>query len=199
MRAQDPDDGGLEALAVLVDGVERPPVPASRHDPAGSRALAELDRALRTTRADASPFGATPWRTAAAPPGEPGTRAVAAFSRMIGLEPPRLRTLAEWWRRQAAGGGVRVGRVLVLEEPRSLPGGGWRIGGRLRVPGRARPVPVELLLWPRLDRWTRLHVEPQRGVRAGRRYFARGQRALDALCRRLDAELERPPEGRGGG
>ena len=77
----------------------------------------------------------------------------------------------------------------MLEAPRRDPAGVWRVRGRLRNPTRTRWIPVELLLWPRLDAWTKLSVEPQRGVRVGRRYFANGHRALDMLCAELVRDL----------
>ena len=108
---------------------------------------------------------------------------------MIPLPGRGLEALGEWWRRRARNDRVEVGRRLMLEAPRRDPAGVWRVRGRLRNPTRTRWIPVELLLWPRLDAWTKLSVEPQRGVRVGRRYFANGHRALDALCGELVRDL----------
>jgi hypothetical protein len=49
-----------------------------------------------------------------------------------------------------------------------------------------------LWLWPHLDAWTMLELDPKHDLRAGRRYFAQGQRVLDALCSRLIRELDVP-------
>jgi hypothetical protein len=57
--------------------------------------------------------------------------------------------------------------------------------GWLRRPLHPRSIPFELLLWPRFDAWTKLSLEPQRGVRVGCRYFANGHHALDALSAEL--------------
>jgi len=70
-----------------------------------------------------------------------------------------------------------------------------RMRGALRSPGRARAVPIELLLWPHLEAWTKLALEPQRGVSLGRRYFTNGHRVLDVLCAELRQALTpNPPE-----
>jgi len=47
-----------------------------------------------------------------------------------------------------------------------------------------------LWLWPRLDVWTMLELEPKQHVRVGHRYFSSGQRVLDVLCSRLIRELD---------
>jgi hypothetical protein len=114
---------------------------------------------------------------------------LAAFSRMFALAPDRLASLDEWYAAHAEHDRLPVTRRLVLGPPRAEGAGGWRVPARLRSPGRFRSIPVEIVLWPRLDAWTKLNVEPQRGVRVGRRYFRSGHRALDVLCDRLVREL----------
>jgi len=113
----------------------------------------------------------------------------SSFSRMFGLRPAQLVALDEWWSYRQLGGRVAIGRRLVLEEPRRTNGGAWRITGRLRAPLRARSIPIEIALWPRLDAWTKLSVEPQRGVHVSRRYFRSGHRVLDRFCTELMHEL----------
>jgi hypothetical protein len=108
---------------------------------------------------------------------------------MIPLPARGLESLGEWWRRRARDDRVEVAGRLVLEAPRRDPAGAWRVRGLLRNPTRTRWIPVELLLWPRFDAWTKLSVEPQRGVRVGRRYFANGHRVLDVLCGELVRDL----------
>ena len=80
-------------------------------------------------------------------------------------------------------------RRLSLERPQPARGGTWRTPGRLRSPLLLRSVRVELLLWPYLGSWTRMSLEPQRSVHAGKRYFRRGHRSLDRLTERLVNEL----------
>jgi hypothetical protein len=111
---------------------------------------------------------------------------------MIALEPVRLGSLPGWWREQQRGGHVEIGSRLLLDEPRAELLGVWRISGSLRSAGSRRRIPVELSLWPHLDAWTMLELEPKHDVRAGRRYFSRGQRVLDVLCSRLIHELDVP-------
>jgi hypothetical protein len=117
------------------------------------------------------------------------TSYVAAFSRMIALHPLQLAHLGEWFDRSERDGQTRIARRLTLTRPRVDAGGTWRVPGVLRSPWRARAIPVELVLWPRLGAWTRMSLEPQRGVHVGRRYFRSGHRVLDVLCSRLIREL----------
>jgi hypothetical protein len=119
----------------------------------------------------------------------PTTSYLAAFSRMIALHPTQLEHLGEWFETNAVDARMRIVRRLTLGRPRVDPAGTWRMPGELRSPWRARSIPIELVLWPRLDAWTRLSLEPQRGVHVGRRYFRSGHRVLDVLCRRLIGEL----------
>jgi hypothetical protein len=198
MRSHTPDDDPLEPLAVYVDGVECPPVPTA--DAAERYTLPdvhELAVAVKATIADApAMLSYPPWsneRGASVPqPARPATL-IASFSRMIPLSGRRLETIADWWQRRAASRDrVAVHRRLVLEQPRRDDTGVWRVRGRLRIAGRARWIPVELLMWPRFDAWTRLNVEPQRGVHVSRRYFSRGHRVLDAFCDELQRTLETP-------
>lgn len=113
----------------------------------------------------------------------------ASFTRMMELDPARLDSLPEWWHRRARDERVDIAHRLLLQEPRREDLGTWCIRGSLRNPWRRRSMSVELRLWPRLDAWTRMTVEPQRGVRVGRRYFASGHRVLDVLCDQLVREL----------
>ncbi len=188
------DAESLEALPVYVDGVAVAPVPTSPVADAFPMPSAhEVADAVRATIAEA-PFvmSLPPWssdaRNALAAPHRAASF-LSGFSRMIPLPAAGLESLGEWWRRRARGERVEVLGRLVLEEPRQDAGGAWRVRGRLRNPTHTRWIPVELLLWPRLDAWTKLSVEPQRGVRVGRRYFANGHRALDVLCGDLVRDL----------
>jgi hypothetical protein len=196
MRSHTPEDDPLEPLPVVVDGIERPPVPTA--DPGPHYTLPdmrEVASALKATIADApAMLSYPPWssdRGQVPAPARPVTL-IASFSRMIPLPGRRLETFADWWQRRAQRDRVAVHRRLVLEEPRRDDTGVWRVRGRLRIAGRARWIPVELLLWPRFDMWTRLNVEPQRGVHVSRRYFARGHRVLDAFCDELQRTLDTP-------
>jgi hypothetical protein len=105
------------------------------------------------------------------------------------LHPSQLEHLGDWFETNAYDGEMRIVRRLVLRRPRIDRAGTWRMPGELRSPWRARSIPIELVLWPRLDAWTRLSLEPQRGVHVGRRYFRSGHRVLDVLCGRLIREL----------
>ena len=93
--------------------------------------------------------------------------------------------LPEWWRQRARNERVAIDGRLFLERPERSRTDTWRMPGSLRRPRHPRSIPFELLLWPRFDAWTKLSLEPQRGVRVGRRYFANGHQALDALCAEL--------------
>lgn len=111
-----------------------------------------------------------------------------AFTRMLDVTPERLERLPRWWESVARRGHVRLTRRLILEAPRPLPGGGWRMRGSLR---RALITPAarfELTLWPHLGRYTKLSLEPRRRVHAGRRWFRRGHKGLDRLARALASQ-----------
>ena len=118
------------------------------------------------------------------------TSFLGAFTRMVALHPARLDSLPAWWRQHAHGERTAIASRLLLEEPRSEGPGLWRIAGSLRSPGRRRSIPIDLWLWPRLDVWTMLELEPKQPVRVGHRYFSSGQRVLDVLCGRLIRELD---------
>ncbi len=191
---RDEDVDSLEALPVYVDGVAVAPVPTAPVEDVYEMPNAhEVAGALRATIAEA-PFvmSLPPWsnemRSALAAPSRAASF-LSGFSRMIPLPARGLDAFGEWWRRRARDDRVEVAGRLVLEEPRRDATGAWRVRGRLRNPTHTRWIPVELLLWPRLDAWTKLSVEPQRGVRVGRRYFANGHRALDVFCGELVRDL----------
>jgi hypothetical protein len=185
---------GLEPLPVYDGGVAVDPEPALPvAADADARALArecvDAVRAVLDERRDVR--ARPPWNNLGPIP-EIQPRAAtfySTFNRMIALAPTRLAGLEEWWRRGARDGRVRISRRLSLEEPRPLRGGTWRAYGRLRSPLLVRSIPVELLLWPYIGSWTRMSLEPQRSVHAGRRYFKRGHRSLDVLTNRLLTEL----------
>ena len=111
---------------------------------------------------------------------------------MIGLHPTQLADLPNWWRHRARDQRVRVARWLSLEEPHYGASGAWQVHGRLRTRWLRRSIPVELQLWPHLGAWTKMSLEPQRRVHAGRGYFKTGHRELDTLADRLIGELGRP-------
>jgi hypothetical protein len=104
---------------------------------------------------------------------------------MIALRAGLLDYLPEWWRQRARNERVAIERRLFLEQPERSRTDTWRMSGSLRRPRHPRSIPFELLLWPRFDAWTKLSLEPQRGVRVGCRYFANGHHALDALSAEL--------------
>ena len=146
--------------------------------------LATIDQA--TLARSLPPWSETPTPV---PPSISAGSFLAAFSRMVALPPPQLAALGDWWFENERDGRVEIARRLVIGEPRAEASGGWRVPARLRSPGRLRCLPVEIVLWPRLDAWTKLNVEPQSRVRIGRRYFRSGHRVLDELCDRLVREL----------
>ncbi len=194
VMAQRDEAESLEALPVYVDGVALAPVPADRP---GDEFIVlnpfTATEALRATIAEApSVLTLPPWSYDERRTPSASSRAssfLSGFSRMIPLPARGLESLGEWWRRRARNDRLEVAGRLVLEEPRRDPAGVWHLRGRLRNPTHTRWIPIELLLWPRLDAWTKLSVEPQRGVRVGRRYFANGHRALDVLCGDLVRDL----------
>ncbi|HYL51066.1 MAG TPA: hypothetical protein VEZ15_03785, partial [Acidimicrobiia bacterium] len=177
MGRHDGDVESLEALPVYVDGVAVPPVPTSPLDDEFPVPNAhEVADALRATIAEA-PFVMTlpPWSidargTPVAPPR--AANFLSGFSRMIPLPARALEAFGEWWDRRARDDRVEVGGRLMLDAPHRDPAAVWRVLGRLRNPMHTRWIPVEMLLWPGLDLWTKLTGEPQGGVRVGRRYFA---------------------------
>jgi hypothetical protein len=188
MRSRPPDEESLEALPVYVDGVEFAPVPVAAPDVMYAFPNAhQVGVALRETIAEGLVLSTLPPWSVAAPPRT--TNFLSGFSRMFPLPARALDSLGQWWRQRARNDRVEVAGRLVLEEPRRDSSGVWRVRGRLRNPTHTRWIPVELFLWPRFDAWTKLSVEPQRGVRVGRRYFSNGHRALDVLCRDLVRDL----------
>jgi hypothetical protein len=185
------DEALLEPVAVFDDGVVVEPEPVV--EPVTSTSAREtvhevLDavRAVLDERGDMR--GRRPW----APPVEVQVRSASfhtTFNRLIALSPKRLPELPAWWSRTQRDGRIRISRRLTLEQPPSMARDTWRAPGRLRSPLLLRSIPVELLLWPYVGGWTRMSLEPQRAVHAGRFYFRRGHRVLDALTRRLVTEL----------
>jgi hypothetical protein len=134
-----------------------------------------------------------PWRNK--PPDAPAGRltgAAGAFTRTFALEPGRPGSLPAWWRERQRDERVEVGSRLFFGEPIAELLGVWRMGGSLQHPRSRRQIPVELWLWPHLDAWTMLELEPMQEVHPGHRYYSRGQRALDVLCSRLIRELAVP-------
>ncbi len=187
-------ESGLEPLPVFDDGVAVDPelvVPVAANADARQLARECVDavRAVLGERGDVR--ARSPWNNVGPIPDLQPRAATfySTFNRMIALAPARLSGLDEWWRRAARDGRLRVSRRLSLEQPRPLRGGTWRASGRLRSPLLVRSIPVELMLWPYIGSWTRMSLEPQRSVHAGRRYFRRGHRSLDLLTQRLVTEL----------
>jgi hypothetical protein len=125
------------------------------------------------------------------PSGAP--RPSATFTHLTTLHPRRLSGLPQWWRdgESSAKGRVRVARGLVLTAPECEGSGTWRMRGWLRSAWLRRPIPVELELWPRLGKWTKMRLQPGHRVHVGRRYYRNGHRALEAVITRLDSELPR--------
>lgn len=177
-------DDELEALPVVIDGVEIPPQPTDAPflvvAEATNGPVEPVDMpAVRTM---------TPWSAGAPVPARTASFR-SAFTRMTNVHPRQLDALGQWWRSAARDDRVEIAHRLILEAPRRDAAGTWRVRGRLRSPWRARSIPIELLLWPRLGAWTKLAVEPQRDVHVGRRYFRSGNRVLDTFTERLRREL----------
>jgi hypothetical protein len=183
------EDDLLEALPVEIGGVEHPPV-AVMPPPRPSEPRALLI-AVCDALAEATAPGNSPWSHDPAPaaPSVSVSAYAAAFSRMIVLDDRQLARLPDWWRARARNRRVEIARRLTLGPPRSRPGGSWVLPARLRSPWRPRSLPADLLLWPHLGAFTKLRLEPARGVHVGRRYFASGQRVLDELSARLAREM----------
>jgi hypothetical protein len=100
------------------------------------------------------------------------------FFRMVELPGELLapRLVGLW----AAGAAVDVGRCRLVGRP-SARGAGVMIRGRWRRPMHRTALPVEIELWPHLDRWTIITLAPRRRVRLSHRYYEGGHRLLDAL------------------
>ncbi len=191
VRTHAPDHDLLEPLPIFVDGVAVAPVAADRQ--VGVAAAWQVQRALEAVYAPdgdvrvLQPVSTWPEPERCARPPSRTAPCDAAFSRMIALPAERLASLPAWWRRHARHEWVEIAQRLSLRPPRCEATGVWRMRGWLRSPWRVRPIPVELELWPRFERWTKVSVQPQRDVHAGHRYFTAGHRALDALCSQLAA------------
>jgi hypothetical protein len=183
----------LEQLPLLVGGVWVPPMHAARERrvvDVGAEVRATIEAVRAVIAETPSVRSLPPWSCAR--PYVPALRATSfpsTFARMVALHPARLEALPAWWRDHKRGECVEIASRLLLEEPRQERLGLWRICGSLRSPWRMRSIPVELWLWPRLNAWTKLALEPHRDVHVGRRYFSTGQRVLDELCGRLINEL----------
>ena len=116
-------------------------------------------------------------------------RLSTTFVRMIEVDASRLRSLPEWWRTRAGGEPLRPTRRVSLDAPVLTPGNCWRGQGMLRPMLHATTVPVVLTLWPHIEGWTRLTLDPQRRVAASALYFNPGHRALDVFTHWLVTEL----------
>ena len=190
MRIQAPDDDDLlEPLPIYVDGIAVAPVSASKapHAAAPMHAHVSINA---TPAAVAQPLAvrAHPPLALREHPETPPVRIaslVGAFTRMIALRAALLDSLPDWWRQRARDDRVEIARRLLLEQPQLDRADTWRMPGSLRSPCHPRSIRVELLLWPRLETWTKLRLEPQRGVRVGHRYFTNGHQVLDELCAEL--------------
>lgn len=183
------EDELLEALPVEMGGAVLPPV-AVMAPPRPSEGRAFLV-AVCDALAEATAPGNSPWAHDPAPaaPSMRVTGYTAAFSRMIVLDERQLACLPDWWRARARNRRVEIARRLTLGPPRGRPGSSWVLPARLRSPWRPRSLPADLLLWPHLGAFTKLRLEPARGVHVGRRYFASGQRVLDELSALLAREM----------
>jgi hypothetical protein len=187
------NDDLLEPLPIFVDGVAIAPVYAARESPvaaASPRAHDIIEATPAATREALAVRAPPAWSGSVSFAAQvPVASFVGAFSRMIALRAGLLDSLPDWWRQRARDERVEIARRLFLERPRRGRAGTWRMRGSLRSPWRPRAIPLELLLWPRFETWTKLSVEPQRGVHVGRRYFTNGHQVLDVLCSELIHEL----------
>jgi hypothetical protein len=100
------------------------------------------------------------------------------FFRMIELRGDLLgERLAGLW---SGGAGVEIGRCRLIDRP-SGRGSGVVIRGCWRRLGHRTALPVEIELWPHLERWTVVTLAPRRRVRLTRRYYKGGHHLLDEL------------------
>jgi hypothetical protein len=117
-------------------------------------------------------------------PGAQRAELSTTFFRMIELPGSALRLrLAALW---GAGASVEIGRCRLTGQP-SPRGTGVVLRGRWRRPMHRTALPVEIELWPHLDRWTVVTLAPRRRVRLSRHYYKGGHHLLDALTAALDA------------
>jgi hypothetical protein len=166
-----PDDDGLEALPVVIDGVSRAP-----------RAVADGGLLDAPMVPDFGYWANEPHVVPAAAP----QLSPKSFRHMVYFAPGQLDALYNWWQRRANCGRVEM-RGLTLHEPqrhRNM----WTLSADLRGAG-ARPIRMELVLWRCIGEWARVTLDPQRSVLGTRRYFRVGHRVLDALCEQLAQEL----------
>jgi hypothetical protein len=194
VRAKPSDEAeALDPLPVYDDGMAFEPHPAHASALPPMPSARECVEAVRDVLQERAAVRAqSPWTAMPVTPAvPPSTKFRSTFTRMIGLHPAQLADLPNWWRDRARGAYVRVARNLFLEEPHYSASGTWHVRGRLRSRWLRRSIPIELDLWPHLDAWTKLSLEPQRRVHAGRRYFRKGHRDLDTLTNRLIGELDR--------
>jgi hypothetical protein len=192
VRTQAPDDDVLEPLPVFIDGVAFAPIYARRE--AGVDAPSPPAAVVEATAGTIAPVLAVReiplWSgSELRSKGSVQVASIATFSRLIALRASDLDSLPDWWRLRAAGEQVEIARRLFLSEPQRLRVATWRMRGWLLSPWLGRSIPVELWLWPRLEAWAKLTLEPRRSVQVGRRYFRRGHQVLDALCAELVHEL----------
>ena len=109
------------------------------------------------------------------------------FLRMIEVPGTALPVRLRSWRRAVPGDGrIEVGRRLLLGPPEES-GGAYEMTGRWRPSPLWRSLPVQLELWPHLDRWTVVTLVPRRRVHVTQWYYKRGHRLLEELERVLGA------------
>ncbi|HEX4904313.1 MAG TPA: hypothetical protein VFU93_02595 [Acidimicrobiales bacterium] len=118
----------------------------------------------------ADPLAGTPRQPVLVLPSSP-----ASFFRLV-LAPPAQVCAALAARREIEHR-LRIGAV------HDDGGGAWSLEAWLRRPLTRRWVPVVIVLCPHLGDRSRMTLDPGRRVRASRRWFRSGHRALDRLAR----------------
>jgi hypothetical protein len=187
MRTKTPaDDELLAALPIYVDD--------TLVDPAATDDDLHLPDVRRLARELCDLPAVAPWThpdPRPEPPRSPmrSQRLSSTFVRMVELDATRLRSLPDWWRKRARAERLRPTRRLSLDAPDPAPGNCWQARGELRPLLHAGAVPVTLTLWPHIEGWTKLTLDPLRRVHARSPYFEAGHSALDVLTCWLVHEL----------
>jgi len=104
-----------------------------------------------------------------------------AFSRLTDVPGGLLgETLDGWWQATSSDGVAGVDSRLVLLQP-VCRGGQWSIQGSMRIHAPWRWLPVDMDLWPHLDCWTYLTMQPRFRTNPTRAYFRHGNRSVETF------------------